>query len=199
MGRIDVAGFERKFRAEIDPWDYRVSRFERYKRKLLIQACGCAKRGRGLELGCANGETTRELAPLCLTLVALDGSPTALAEAGRRTGNLPNITFLQAALPQEMPPGPFDLIVVSEIAYYLAPHALASLARRLARALASGGRIVVLNHRRLFSDAAQYPAAAHQKLCRTLRRSMSAIVGKAYPHFDIATFEQRLGRPHGGP
>ena len=192
MRRIDVAGFEQKFRADIDPWNYRQSPFERIKRKLLLRACGCAKRGRGLELGCANGETTRFLAPLCLTLTALDGSSTALVEARRRAGSSGRVKFLHAILPQQMPAGPFDLIVASEIAYYLTAHALERLAKSVIRALAPGGRIVVLHHRRLFSDAAQNSAIAHERLCHLLQSSMHSTRHAAYPQFNIVSFEKRL-------
>jgi SAM-dependent methyltransferase len=127
MRAIDVAGFERKFRENIDPWNYTNSGFEHFKRNVLLRACGRGKHGRALELGCAIGETTRYLAPVCLRLVALDGSPTALAEARRRVHSA-HVRFVQARLPGEMPHGPFDLIVVSEIAYYLSVHELAHLA-----------------------------------------------------------------------
>jgi SAM-dependent methyltransferase len=198
MRAIDFAGFEEKFRADIDPWDYQHSSFERKKRELLVKACGYAKRGRGLEVGCANGETTRCLAPLCLTLTALDGSPTAIAEARRRVGDTARVRFVQAILPEQMPAGPFDLIVASEIAYYLSPHALQRLARRFAEALAPGGRIVLLHHRRLFSDAAQYPAAAHERLCRFFRNTMHLAVCASYPRFNLAAFDKNKLRYRGG-
>src|ERR1051326_1512805 len=66
MRAIDAAGFERKFRKTIDPWNYASSRFERYKRGVLLRACGPSRRGRVLELGCAIGETTRSLARMSL-------------------------------------------------------------------------------------------------------------------------------------
>jgi SAM-dependent methyltransferase len=194
MRRIDVAGFEQKFQTDIDPWNYRNSSFERQKRQVLIKACGFSKRGRGLELGCANGETTRQLAPLCLTLTALDGSLTALEATRRRVHDVASVKFVHARLPDQLPRRSYDLIVASEIAYYLKPHDLDSLARRLARALEPGGRIVILHHRRLFTDAAQYSAAAHEKLCRTLRRTMSTKLRKSYPHYEIAVFDKELGR-----
>jgi SAM-dependent methyltransferase len=109
MKAIEVAGFEGKFRENIDPWDYTNSRFEHFKRNVLLRACGHGKHGRALELGCAIGETTRYLAPLCLRLLALDGSPTALAEARRRVHSA-HVRFVQGRLPDEMPRGPFDLI-----------------------------------------------------------------------------------------
>lgn len=192
MPQIDVAGFELKFRGNIDPWNYRHSRFERQKRKILIQACGCAKRGRGLELACANGETTRELSRLCLKLTAIDGSPTALAEAQRRNGDIQGLKFVRASLPDEMPRGSFDLIVVSEIAYYLNANDLRRLARSLPDALTPGGRVVVLHHRRRFPDAAQHSGRAHQMLCTLLRRSLRPVLRSSYAQFDVAAFEKKL-------
>src|ERR1051326_7408196 len=143
MRAIDAAGFERKFRKTIDPWNYASSRFERYKRGVLLRACGPSRRGRVLELGCAIGETTRRLARLSLRLLAVDASPTALAE--------------------ETPRGPFDLVVVSELSYYLPAHQLNELAMRIFAALAPSGDVVVLDHRRPFDDAAVPPFLAHRR------------------------------------
>ena len=86
---IDPAGFEAKFRENIDPWNYAASPFEAYKRAVLLHACGTRPFGRGLELACAIGETTRMLAPRCLRLLAVDSSATALKEATRRTSGAP--------------------------------------------------------------------------------------------------------------
>ena len=75
---INPAGFETKFRENIDPWNYAASPFEAYKRAVLLHACGTRPFGRGLELACAIGETTRMLARRCLRLLAVDSSATAL-------------------------------------------------------------------------------------------------------------------------
>lgn len=112
MRPINPAGFEEKFRADVDPWNYATSAFERYKRSVLLRACGCRTYGRGLELACANGETTRCLAQRCLRLLAINSSPTALAEAKRRARGSERVTFRQAVLPGEMPRGPFDLLLL---------------------------------------------------------------------------------------
>jgi SAM-dependent methyltransferase len=190
MRAIDAEGFERKFQEIIDPWNYTSSHFERHKRDVLLRACGPARRGRVLELGCAIGETTRGLARLSLRLLAVDASPTALAEAARRCAKLKNITFRRALLPQETPAGPFDLVVVSELAYYLPAHLLRQLAQRIFVALAPAGEVVVLDHRRFFDDAAVLPSLAHRRLCQQLASDMISIIAKSYPHFDIATFRK---------
>ena len=164
MKPIDPAGFERKFQANIDPWNYTSSAFERYKRNVLLRACGSHTHGRGLELACAIGETTRYLAKRCMRLLAVNSSTTALAEAARRVRGIGGVTLRQAVLPQQTPRGPFDLIVASEIAYYLKPHALGELLLKLEMALAPGGRIVFLHHTRPFDDASQPPPVAQERI-----------------------------------
>jgi SAM-dependent methyltransferase len=189
MKSIDVAGFERKFRENIDPWDYTNSRFEHFKRSVLLRACGHNKHGRVLELGCAIGETTRILTPLSLRLVALDGSATAVAEAKRRVRGT-HVRFVHAKLPDQMPRGPFDLIVISEIAYYLHVHELAVLSKRLAAATAYRGKIVLLHHRRHFEDAAQSPCIAHERLRAQLSHFASPVFEERYPRFDVVTLQK---------
>lgn len=191
MRTIDVAGFENKFRANIDPWNYTHSRFERVKREVLLRACGPYKHGRVLELGCAIGETTRGLARLSLRLTAVDASPTALNEAARRAPRDQRIQFHRAVLPGQMPRGPFDLIVVSELVYYLRHHHLQALADRLFAALAPAGMTVVLNHRRPFDDAAILPALAHRRLRRSLAKRMVVLKDASHRHFDIAILQRR--------
>jgi SAM-dependent methyltransferase len=190
MKSIDIEGFEQKFRQNIDPWNYTHSRFEHFKRTMLLRACGHRKHGRVLELGCAIGETTRYLAPLSMHLLAVDASPTALKEAKRRLSGEPRVIIRRATLPGEFPHGPYDLIVVSEIAYYLHGYQLVELGKRIRSALAFRGRAVVLNHRRPFEDAAQLPALAHRDLRTHLARTLSIVSNTKYFRFDVVVLER---------
>ncbi len=172
---IDAEGFEAKFQQDIDPWNYASSPFEAHKRQALLRALGTRHFGRGLELACAIGETTRFLAPRCLRLLAVDSSQTALREAQRRVGHLRNVTLSRAVLPLEMPNGPFDFIVASEIFYYLQPGDLRSLLSRIEQATAPSGRVIVLHHLQNFDDAAIPPRMAQQWAQRRLGRSMRLV------------------------
>lgn len=191
---IDPAGFESKFRENIDPWNYASSPFEAHKRAILLRACAPRHYGRGLELACAIGETTRWLAPRCLRLLAVDASPTALEEAHRRVGAKRNVTLRRAVLPREVPRGPFDLIVVSEILYYLKPNDLRLLLFRLGQSLAPGGRVVVLHHCRDFDDAAIPPRLAQGHAVRTLRKRMRLAFYQQTGRFQAVAFDGMAAR-----
>jgi SAM-dependent methyltransferase len=186
--RIDASGFEAKFRDEIDPWNYASSRFEAKKRDVLLKACGERMHGRGLELGCAIGETSRFLSRSALRLLAVDASPTALAEARRRNAANRRVEFRRCLLPDELPNGRFDLVVVSEVIYYLTPRQLDVLMRRIRRITAPGGRVVVLHHVRPFDDASQPPALAQRRACAHLGRSMRLASLGVHARFRCAAF-----------
>ena len=187
---IDIAGFEAKFQENPDPWNYGSSRFEAFKRQILLQACGTRQYGRGLELACANGETSLLLARKCLSLLAVDGSVSAVAEAQRRTAGLKHVVIAEAALPQDMPRGMFDLIVISELLYYLKSRDLDAVLRRSIAALSPGGRLVVLHHTIYFDDVAIPPAAAQQRAVELLGQSLQPVFRRALAHFDVAAFEK---------
>jgi hypothetical protein len=89
-----------------------------------------------------------------------------------------------------MPHGPFDLIVVSEIAYYLSAHELVLLGKRLAAAIAHRGKIVLLHHRRHFHDAAQLPVLAHLRLRSQLGCIAIPIFEERYPQFDVVALRK---------
>lgn len=184
---IDPEGFEAMFRQDADPWDYARSPFEAFKRGVLLRACGGRLFGRGLELACANGETSRALARRCLRLLALDASPTVVAEARRRVAN-PRLTFVVARLPDETPSGPFDLIVASELLYYMPRGTMDELLDRLVAALAPGGRMVVLHHTIPFDDAAQPPRRAQDAARARLSESLNPVLARQYQRFNVAAF-----------
>ena len=190
MRPIDPDGFEALFRQDVDPWNYARSPFEAYKRDRLLRACGDRVYGRGLELACANGETTRRLAKRCLRLLAVDSSETAVKEAARRTAGLRNVAVKQALLPSQTPQGPFDLIVASEILYYLSCSDLLALLGQLQQALAPGGRLVILHHVIAFADARQPPALAQRRAKTFLTKTLPLVLEARETRFEVFAVQQ---------
>lgn len=115
---VDARYFE-VFYQQPDPWGYRTRWYEQRKRALLLAALHRPRYRRGLELGCSTGETTAALAPRCAELVATDANAVAVEHARRRMDNASEVRVLCMRHPEQWPQPPFDLVVFSELGYYL--------------------------------------------------------------------------------
>jgi len=99
----------------------------------------------GLEIGCSIGVLTRQLATRCDALLSIDVAERALNQAVERCADLPHVRFTLLQVPQAFPDGKYDLVVVSEVGYFLSPAALDRLAEQVAGSLTADG-VVVLCH-----------------------------------------------------
>jgi SAM-dependent methyltransferase len=131
-----------------DPWLLRDRWYERRKRALTLAALPDERYRRAYEPGCANGELTAELALRCDELLAADLNPAAVELARRRVAHLQHVRVEQRAMPGDWPDGEFDLIVISEVAYYLKEAQLDGLIARLTVSLAEGGTLIACHWRR---------------------------------------------------
>ena len=113
--------FEALYAGSDDPWHFDGSWYEARKRHLLLAALPHERYGRAFEPGCATGLLTAELAPRCGELLATDGAERALEVAGRRLEGHAHVALRRMWVPDEWPEGAFDLVVLSEFVYYLAP------------------------------------------------------------------------------
>jgi predicted TPR repeat methyltransferase len=156
-----AAYFERIYR-EPDPFQYRRRWYEARKRALTL-ACLPRQRYRSAwELGCSNGVLSAALAERCDALLGTDLSAAALADAASSTVAWPNVRFEQAHHPQDWPPGRFDLIVVSEVGYYLPPDELSDMAARLRTSLTDDGLLLACHWVHPFAEALSTASQVHQ-------------------------------------
>lgn len=133
-----------------DPWNYRSSELEQRKYRDILSVLPSGSLERVLEIGCAEGEFTRMLAPRVGSLLALDSSPTALGRA--RKLDLPSVDFRELNISREDPAGHFDLIIASEVLYYLGSREeIQAVAQRMLGWLKPGGHLL-LCHMRSQSD-----------------------------------------------
>ena len=137
--------FEARYRAHPDPWGTLTDPYEVAKRRRALEACGPGPFERACELGAGVGALTAELAPRCGELLALDAAPTAVDAARARLAPFPHAQARVATIPADLPAGPFDLVVASEVLYYLDPDALEAVAAWAGRVLTAGGRLVAVH------------------------------------------------------
>lgn len=147
MSHLTRDDFEARYRRDIDPWSYTTSAYERDKYRATLRACGPGPFRRAIELGSSIGVLSAMLAPRCDELVTIDAAPTAVAAARRRLAGVPGVTALVGAIPRDIPAGDYDLVVASEIFYYLQDGELAQTLDILRERTAPGARWVAVHWR----------------------------------------------------
>ncbi|TDL74168.1 methyltransferase domain-containing protein [Palleronia sediminis] len=156
-----------------DPWDFRSSPYEAERFAAVERTLPRAHYGMALEIGCGNGELARRIAPRCASYTGIDAVPSALvaARAAVPTGRFVE-AFLPCALPE--PPGGagYNLVILSEILYFLDQSAIARIAGDLDRDHPGADVICVTwrgetGHALSGDEAVAAFAAATDRRCRT--------------------------------
>lgn len=140
--RYDRHHFETSFARTSDPWSYR-SAYEQTKYEQTMALVPEGSIERALELGCAEGHFTLRLAPRVGHLIAADIADLALERAAERCRGQGNIVYRRLDLVTETLPGPNDLVVCSEVLYYVGSEAaLADVAARISDCIRPGGHFL---------------------------------------------------------
>lgn len=146
--------FDDLYRDSDDPWGLGGSWYEQRKRALTMASLPRARFRSAFEPGCALGLLTELLAPRCDRLLATDIAAEPLAALAGRFGPQPQVQVRQLAVPGQWPDGEFDLVVLSEIGYYLDHTDLSAVIARTVGSLAPDGFVVACHWRH---PAAGYP------------------------------------------
>lgn len=167
--RLERAYFDRLYEAEADPWGFATSPYEQAKYDHTLASIGPDQVGVGsvLEVGCSIGVLTARLADRADRVDALDVSPAAVTRARARTADRPGVHVAVGAMPEDLPPGPYDLIVCSEVLYYLDEAALTDALVALAGRLGAAGSLLAVHWR----GETSYPLAGdavHDRLAAVL-------------------------------
>ncbi len=148
----EPAYFDELYAHADDPWGLASSPYEARKYALTVAALPFRRCRRAFEPGCAIGVLTSLLASRCEALMAWDGAPRALEQAKRRV-RAPHVCFALQRVPGDWPPGLFDLVVVSELLYFLSATDRAGVRDRALATLEPGGHLVAVHWRHPFAEA----------------------------------------------
>ncbi|MCP3803327.1 bifunctional PIG-L family deacetylase/class I SAM-dependent methyltransferase [Allokutzneria sp. A3M-2-11 16] len=159
-----VERFAELYAGDADPWSGATRWYERRKRALLMASLPSERYGTVVEPACGTGLLTAELAQRCDRLFAFDVVPDAVAAARKRLTGADNVHLEQASLPDGFPSAPCDLVVLSEILYYLDDRDLDSVLDRVVAALRPGGEVAAVHWRPWAPEAPRDGAAAHRRL-----------------------------------
>ncbi len=137
--------FDEVYAANADPWGFESSPYEQAKYADTLRSLPRPFYENAFEIGCSLGVLTSHLAPRCGRLLAVDGSEKPLARARDLCRDLPQVRIAQMQVPDGFPDDTFDLILVSEVGYYLAPHEFAVMQGKILAHLAPGGHLALVH------------------------------------------------------
>ncbi|AOW46373.1 methyltransferase type 12 [Acetobacter ascendens] len=140
--------FESLFQKSPDPWNFENSLYEQQKLTRILQCLPTGSVSFAVELGCAIGVSTLALAKHCKRIVGIDASEIALSRAKRRCVQQKHISFIKAFLPQAYPTlevSGCDLVLISEILYFLSLEDIRNLAVNVINSLKPEGSILIVN------------------------------------------------------
>jgi SAM-dependent methyltransferase len=171
-----------------DPWGFETSWYEQRKYAITLASLPRERYRSAYEPGCSIGVLTRLLADRCDALLGSDFVPRAVEAAKRRVAAVPHVRIEQRETPAEWPDGTFDLIVLSELTYFLQRTDLLALARRAGESLEDGGTLIAVNWRGPIEPWAVPVEEAHAILRET--GGLSSIAQHLEPAFLLEVFQR---------
>jgi cyclopropane fatty-acyl-phospholipid synthase-like methyltransferase len=169
-GRLPDAYFDRMYAGTDDPWQLSTRWYEQRKYAITLALLPHRRYRHAFEPGCSIGALTELLAQRCDQVTAVDVADAALRTADARlrdAGLRDQVTLERSSLDDAWPPGPFDLLVLSEVAYYLEAGTLAAVLRRECRGLRPGATVVAAHWRHAVADYPLTGDEAHAVIAQT--------------------------------
>ncbi|MBB5390466.1 MULTISPECIES: SAM-dependent methyltransferase [unclassified Herbaspirillum] len=156
--------FRSLYASSADPWHTADSWYERRKLSILLATLPKPRFSSVYEPGCGNGALTVELAGCCERLLASDLCDEAVRLTLERVNGNSHVQVSKECLPEQWPVGgepAFDLIVLSELCYYLDDEQLRTTVSQSVDSLLPAGHLLACHWKRPFDDRQQETAAIH--------------------------------------
>lgn len=158
--------FEKMYAESDDPWQFATSEYEQRKYALTMASLPRERYYSAFEPGCSIGVLSELLAQRCQRLLATDLVGGALATASERLKGYHDVRVEERAIPEQWPEEAFDLIVLSEVAYYFDEADLLEIMNHVVRSTVPGAHLVAV-HWRGETDYSLTGDQAHELIART--------------------------------
>ncbi|MFI2711267.1 class I SAM-dependent DNA methyltransferase [Micromonospora sp. NPDC018662] len=159
--------FDEMYAGAEDPWSFETRWYDRRKHELTVASLPRRRYRSAFEPGCSTGLLTRRLAQRCDRLLAVDIAAAPVATARQRLADQAHVRVERMRVPDEWPAGAdarFDLVVLSELGYYLDDAGLDLLVTRTVDSLEPGGTLVAVHWRPAVAEHARGGDDVHRLL-----------------------------------
>ncbi len=200
-GAYSQTYFDALYSDSSDPWQYQTRWYEKRKRDMCLAVLPQAKYNNAIELGCGNGVFSECLAHRCQALVSIDGNANAVQHAKQRLKALSHIKVIHGIIPHALSTlaesplyayplsdtsltnkTAFDLIVISEILYYLSPADVDSVILWVKQNLAVDGTLLCCHWRYAIDGFDMTGDIVHQRLQQAFNVSANHTEHLAFSH-----------------
>lgn len=168
--RLPDGYFDRMYAGADDPWQLSTRWYEQRKYAITMALLPRRRYRHAFEPGCSIGTLTSQLALRCDHVTAVDVAEAAIRTADARlrtSGCRDRVTLSRGSLDEAWPVGPFDLLMLSEIGYYLCAETLAEVLRRECPRLLPGATVIAAHWRHPVADYPLTGDAVHAILAAT--------------------------------
>lgn len=142
---LDAEFFNEMYQRNEDPWDFENSPYEREKYEATLAAIPNPTYENAFEIGCSNGLLSEKLSRLCKNLLAVDASEIAIRNARKRLADYPAVEVREMTIPNDFPDQKFDLILFSEVGYFLSMDDLKIAKDKMIQALSPKGHLLMVH------------------------------------------------------
>lgn len=182
--------FEDVYAANDDPWNFAASEYEAEKYAATLAALPAEFYQNAFEIGCSIGVLTEKLAARCGKLLSVDVSEKALAQARKRCAGLSQVTFKKMSVPQEFPAEMFDLILISEVGYYLAAEDWDRTIEKIFAQSAAKGQIALVHWLPPVADYPQTGDEVHDSFAEFVGDKMRNLYEKRAENYRLDVWEK---------
>lgn len=179
--------FDALYSDNSDPWQYQTRWYEKRKRDMCLAVLPQTKYDNAIELGCGNGVFSALLAHRCQSLLSIDGNNQAVQLAKQRLAGRSHVQVIQGVIPEALfrvknglseayslsesdsapaHQSPFDLIIISEILYYLSSDDIDTVIDWIKQNLAIGGTLLCCHWRYAIDGFLMTGETVHERLCQ---------------------------------
>jgi SAM-dependent methyltransferase len=185
--------FDAMYAAAPDPWGLDERWYEQRKYAISLAQLPDRRYRRAFEPGCSIGVLTAMLAGRCDRLLSWDVAAGAVQAAVQRTRDLPHVRVERRQIPLEWPHGRFDLIVFSEVLYYLGDRDLEQVLDYGVHALEPGGALLAVHWRHPVADYPRSGGDVHRVLAA--RPGLARLVSHQEEDFLAEVYRRADGPP----
>lgn len=182
--------FDEVYDVNTDPWNFETSKYEKEKYAVTMQALKRHIYQNVFEVGCSIGVLSELLAHRSIKLLAVDASEAPLIKARARLARYPNVEVQKMIIPANFVTTTCDLIVLSEVAYYLNDADLEILREKTMLQLEKGGQLLMVHWTPFVHDYPQTGDRVHMYFLALENKELKHLLHQRFETYRLDLFEK---------